>query len=53
MKRISLFLMLAVFFALAGATWALDDATTDRYIKDLKNENPKVRAKAAYELGCG
>ncbi len=25
----------------------------DENIKNLKNENPDVRAKAAYELGCG
>ena len=28
-------------------------ADADRYIKELKHEDPKVRAKAAYELGCG
>ncbi len=24
-----------------------------QYIKDLKSPDPDVRAKAAYELGCG
>ena len=41
----SLFLGLGVFEASA-----LD---VDRYIKDLKHSDPKVRANAAYELGCG
>jgi len=27
--------------------------SVDQYIKDLKSDNPEVRAKAAYELGCG
>jgi len=29
------------------------DSSTDTYIKDLKSDNPEVRAKAAFELGCG
>ncbi|MBI4962992.1 MAG: hypothetical protein HY913_06940 [Desulfomonile tiedjei] len=33
--------------ALAGA------GSVDQYINDLKSDNPEVRAKAAYELGCG
>jgi hypothetical protein len=28
-------------------------ASVDKYIIDLKSTNPEVRAKAAYELGCG
>lgn len=28
-------------------------SSIDTYIQDLKNENADVRAKAAYELGCG
>ncbi len=28
-------------------------SSVDEHIKNLKNENPEVRAKAAYELGCG
>jgi hypothetical protein len=27
-------------------------SSVDDYIKDLKSDNPDVRAKAAYELGC-
>ncbi|MCA1961627.1 MAG: hypothetical protein LDL33_12630 [Desulfomonile sp.] len=37
------------------ATWAcmaLADAT-DLYINQLKDPNPDVRAKAAFELSCG
>jgi hypothetical protein len=25
----------------------------DEHIKNMKNEDPEIRAKAAYELGCG
>jgi hypothetical protein len=25
----------------------------DEHINNLKHENPEIRAKAAYELGCG
>lgn len=32
-------------FAIAGSS--------AQYIKDLKSPDPDVRAKAAYELGCG
>ena len=28
-------------------------SSIDLNIKNLKNENPDIRAKAAYELGCG
>ncbi len=40
------FLLFLVFVAntLAGSV--------DDYIKDLKNADPDVRAKAAFELGC-
>lgn len=27
--------------------------SVDEHIKNLKNDNPEIRAKAAYELGCG
>ncbi len=27
--------------------------SVDEHIKNLKNDDPAVRAKAAYELGCG
>jgi len=35
----------AVALALASAI--------DTHIKNLKHKDPEVRAKAAYELGCG
>ena len=25
----------------------------DEHIKNMKSEDPEIRAKAAYELGCG
>jgi len=28
-------------------------SSVDDHIKNLKNENAEIRAKAAYELGCG
>ena len=28
-------------------------SSIDDHIKNLKNENPDIRAKAAYRLGCG
>ena len=28
-------------------------SSIDENIKNLKNENPDIRAKAAYDLGCG
>jgi hypothetical protein len=34
----------------ASLCWA---ASTDKYLKELKSEDPDVRANAAYELGCG
>jgi len=27
--------------------------SVDEHLKNLKNEDPEIRAKAAYELGCG
>lgn len=34
----------------ASVSWA---SSVDKYIKELKDGNPDVRANAAYELGCG
>jgi hypothetical protein len=28
-------------------------SSVDEHIKNLKSEDPEIRAKAAYELGCG
>jgi len=30
-----------------------EESTIGTYIRDLKSEDADVRAKAAYELGCG
>ena len=42
---------LLVLLLLWGAVAAASNI--DTHIKNLKSENPDVRAKAAYELGCG
>jgi hypothetical protein len=52
MTRSLTILAAAAFVALsAGLLWAGE--SVDKYIQDLKNSDPGVRAKAAYELGCG
>lgn len=43
--------MVVVALLLGGAVAVASN--TDSHIKNLKSENPDVRAKAAYELGCG
>ncbi|HMK35630.1 MAG TPA: hypothetical protein VK463_11220 [Desulfomonilaceae bacterium] len=52
MKRFVILASVILVAALSGLSWA-DDVSTDKYIKDLKDSNPEIRAKAAYELGCG
>jgi len=42
-------LLLTVMMGVALAA----ESSTDTYIKDLKSDNPEVRAIAAFELGCG
>jgi hypothetical protein len=44
---------LALILVASVSVYALDDAAVDKYIQDLKNADPGVRAKAAYDLGCG
>ena len=46
-----LFCILVV--ALAGALTGAVAVNVDKYIKELKSADPKVRAEAAYELSCG
>lgn len=41
--------LLLVFVMTLGSAWAGSSA---EYIKQLKDKDPKVRAKAAEELGC-
>ena len=51
MRRIlglSSILMLALL-AVVPVVWA---SAVDKHIEELKNSDPEVRAKAAYELGC-
>ncbi len=52
MKRFFVLVSVILVAAVAGLSWA-DDSSTDKYIKDLKDGSPEIRAKAAYELGCG
>jgi hypothetical protein len=40
-----------LFAVMIGISLAAD--SVDNHIKDLKSDNPEVRAKAAFELGCG
>lgn len=52
MKRFLVLVSAILLATVAGISWA-DDASVDQHIKNLKDSNPEVRAKAAYELGCG
>lgn len=52
MRRVLLACLALILVANVSA-YALDDATVDKYIQDLKNADPGIRAKAAYDLGCG
>jgi len=42
--------ILLTLMAWVSGAWA---DTTDSYINQLKDPNPDVRAKAAFELSCG
>lgn len=52
MRRLPLHAAIVVLSILIGfsGVWA---GSTDTYIKQLKDKNPEIRAKAAYELSCG
>jgi hypothetical protein len=52
MKRFVLAAAAVLFVAAIGVAVA-EESSIDTYIKDLKSEDADVRAKAAYELGCG
>ena len=52
MKRYFIFFIL-VFFVFGVGIFEASAMDVDRYIKELKHSDPKVRANAAYELGCG
>ena len=44
--------LVIAFSSLLSLSLAVADSV-DEHIKGLKNEDPEIRAKAAYELGCG
>ena len=44
-------LVLVLVFTIGVSVAA--DSSIDTHIKNLKSDNPEVRAKAAFELGCG
>jgi hypothetical protein len=52
MKRFAWLAVALLLTVMIGVSLA-SESSTDTYIKDLKSDNPEVRAKAAYELGCG
>jgi hypothetical protein len=52
MKRFLIFV--TTFSLLFGiSVFQASALDVDKYIKDLKQSDPKVRANAAHELGCG
>ena len=51
--RRTVFRAFASIIVLIAAPALVFASSIDNYIQDLKNESPDVRAKAAYELGCG
>jgi hypothetical protein len=52
MRRLPMHTAIVVLSILIGfsGVWA---ESTDTYIKQLKDKDPKIRAKAAFELSCG
>ena len=42
-------LLLAIMSSFSAAS----DSSVDTHLKNLKSDDPEVRAKAAHELGCG
>ncbi len=54
MMRSSIYALILVLLACTVCCAAEgEEGSTDMYIKQLKDPNPDVRAKAAYELSCG
>lgn len=46
--------LFSIFFVIASFTVSMaDDTAVDKHITDLKSSDAQVRAKAAFELGCG
>ncbi len=52
MKRFAWFVVALLLSVMVGSALAAESAI-DRHIKDLKSDKPEVRAKAAFDLGCG
>jgi len=52
MRRLAIKAALVTICVLLAATWVAA-SDTDKFIRDLKSDNPDLRAKAAHELGCG
>ncbi|MEW6114208.1 MAG: hypothetical protein AB1664_18890 [Thermodesulfobacteriota bacterium] len=52
MRRFSLIAALLIF-ALATGIGSVTARDVDDSIKSLKDPDPAVRARAAYDLGCG
>jgi hypothetical protein len=51
MKRFAWPAAALVLAVMVGVSFA--GGSVDTHIKDLKSDNPAVRAKAAFDLGCG
>jgi hypothetical protein len=52
MKRLLAIAVILAFTAITGIS-AASDTSVDNHIRNLKSDNPEVRANAAHELGCG
>lgn len=53
MKRFLQCLGVGAILVILAATVVVAASAIDTHIKNLKSKDPEVRAKAAYELGCG
>lgn len=53
MKTRPIAILAAAMFLALSAGLLLAGGSVDKYIQDLKSSDPDVRARAAYELGCG
>jgi hypothetical protein len=51
MKRFTVCFIAVALCLVFGIAWAARDS--NKFIEQLGDKDPSVRAKAAYELGCG
>jgi len=51
--RRTVFQAATIAVMLMAATALAWGSAIENHIRDLKSDDPEVRAKAAYELGCG